>query len=269
MCSAVCVEYPFSWSSNCMRWRSRLKTVDGRALSEGEYFKPALLSFFVVSDDSMDRSVTRRNYIAINDFMLEGAIYFHLKSTSALSGRPSPLALPRRATPPSSSVHISGCGRMRACTRVQIKFQTESGQLVDISTTSADHAGLSKSSLKSRHYKIVFYKTAYYSFYLPCILVPLGEYFQVQDDFLHFGVATDIIDEYERCETRITGGRTRRRRRRSRRCMRKPGIRERYAEYEENADKRIVALIEKISEQPQAKAGEVVLRREVFSHRRV
>ena len=50
-----------------------------------------LQAFFLVSDDMMDQSVTRRdqpcwyrvegvNYIAINDsFMLEGAIYFLLK----------------------------------------------------------------------------------------------------------------------------------------------------------------------------------------------
>ena len=73
-----------------------------------------------------------------------------------------------------------------------------------------------------RHQKIVIYKTAYYSFYLPValamraahitspaafdlakkILVPLGEYFQVQDDYLDIAgtpeqigkIGTDIID---------------------------------------------------------------------------
>jgi len=81
-----------------------------------------------------------------------------------------------------------------------------------------------------RHSLIVIYKTAYYSFYLPValallfvgvppkyktsagevdpfkiaesILIPLGEYFQVQDDFLDFSgtpeqigkIGTDIVD---------------------------------------------------------------------------
>jgi farnesyl diphosphate synthase len=73
-----------------------------------------------------------------------------------------------------------------------------------------------------RHQLIVIYKTAYYSFYLPValgmryagiysdeayatalsILIPIGEYFQVQDDYLDcFGtpeqigkVGTDILD---------------------------------------------------------------------------
>jgi len=85
----------------------------------------------------------------------------------------------------------------------------------------------------SRHHLIVIYKTAYYSFYLPVacallvsqipetytiptnppstvkpyelalsILLPLGEYFQIQDDFLDFAgtpeqigkIGTDIVD---------------------------------------------------------------------------
>lgn len=74
----------------------------------------------------------------------------------------------------------------------------------------------------TRHQLIVIYKTAYYSFYLPValgmryagihsdeayaaalsILIPIGEYFQVQDDYLDcYGtpeqigkVGTDILD---------------------------------------------------------------------------
>ena len=76
--------------------------------------------------------------------------------------------------------------------------------------------------MTDRHHLIVVYKTAYYSFYLPValamhmsgvtseaaykqasdILVPLGEYFQVQDDYLDcYGdpkmigkIGTDILD---------------------------------------------------------------------------
>lgn len=78
------------------------------------------------------------------------------------------------------------------------------------------------SSTPARHHLIVLYKTAFYSFYLPvalamrmvgitdeslykqasAILLPLGEYFQVQDDYLDaFGkpevigkIGTDIQD---------------------------------------------------------------------------
>lgn len=73
-----------------------------------------------------------------------------------------------------------------------------------------------------RHQQIVIYKTAYYSFYLPValgmryagiysdeayatalsILIPIGEYFQIQDDYLDcYGtpeqigkIGTDILD---------------------------------------------------------------------------
>lgn len=88
-------------------------------------------------------------------------------------------------------------------------------------TAPEDNVDLSQFSL-SRHQLIVIYKTAYYSFYLPValamyyvglspeelhkeaksILLPLGEYFQVQDDYLDcFGtpeqigkIGTDILD---------------------------------------------------------------------------
>lgn len=76
--------------------------------------------------------------------------------------------------------------------------------------------------MKRRHHLIVVYKTAFYSFYLPVacamrmvgvetessyqkaldILLPLGEYFQVQDDYLDCyaspellgKIGTDILD---------------------------------------------------------------------------
>jgi len=100
-------------------------------------------------------------------------------------------------------------------------FQTEMGQLIDLITAPEDSIDLSKFSLR-KHHLIVVYKTAYYSFYLPvalamlfvgitsealfaqakAILIPLGEYFQVQDDYLDcYGspemigkIGTDIMD---------------------------------------------------------------------------
>lgn len=102
----------------------------------------------------------------------------------------------------------------------EVEFQTASGQMIDLITTIEGEKDLSKYSLPL-HRRIVQYKTAYYSFYLPVacallmagenlekhvevkdILVQMGIYFQVQDDYLDcFGspevigkVGTDIED---------------------------------------------------------------------------
>ncbi|XWS27691.1 hypothetical protein CRYUN_Cryun25bG0002900 [Craigia yunnanensis] len=102
----------------------------------------------------------------------------------------------------------------------EVEFQTASGQMIDLITTLQGEKDLSKYSL-SIHRRIVQYKTAYYSFYLPVacalhmagenldnhtdvknVLVEMGTYFQIQDDFLDcFGdpevigkVGTDIED---------------------------------------------------------------------------
>ncbi|CAD6972897.1 unnamed protein product [Tilletia controversa] len=183
-----------------------LLTTDGqgskiRELTEAEYFKAAILgwlvellqAYFLVADDMMDASITRRgqpcyyrvegiNNIAINDsFMLEGAIYYLLKKHF-------------RSEP--YYVHLLEL-------LLETTFQTEMGQLIDLITAPEDHVDLSKFSLE-KHHLIVVYKTAFYSFYLPValamrmagitddaqykaaldILIPLGEYFQVQDDYL-------------------------------------------------------------------------------------
>ncbi|KAL1937289.1 hypothetical protein VTO73DRAFT_13853 [Trametes versicolor] len=285
-----------------------VEILQGRVLGEDEYFKAALLgwciellqAFFLVSDDMMDQSVTRRgqpcwyrvegvSHIAINDsFMLEGAIYFLLKKHF----RTEPYY-----------VHLLELFH-------DTTFQTELGQLIDLITAPEDHVDLSKFSLE-KHQKIVIYKTAYYSFYLPValsmymtgiphtaqndpyalaqsILIPLGEYFQVQDDFLDFAqppellgkIGTDIVDN--KCSWCVNtalalanpaqrkvlddnyGRKDAAAEARVKALYEELGIRARFAAYEEAAYKRIVNLIETIPEKPQAKAGEVVLRREVF-----
>lgn len=190
-----------------------------RPLTEEEYFKAATLgwlvellqAFFLVSDDIMDSSITRRGkpcwyrqegvgMIAINDaFMLESAIYTLLKKH--FRSHPS---------------YVDMLELFHETT-----LQTELGQLCDLLTAPEDVVNLDNFSLEKYSF-IVIYKTAYYSFYLPVvlalqmlniatpknlkqaeeILIPMGEYFQVQDDYLdnfglpeHIGkIGTDIMD---------------------------------------------------------------------------
>ena len=121
------------------------------------------------------------------------------------------------------------------------------------------------------------------------ILVPLGEYFQVQDDFLDFAappevlgkIGTDIIDN--KCSWCVNtalalaspaqrrvlddnyGLKDKDAEARVKALYEELGIRERYAVYEEGAYKRIMGLIETIPvEGADVGAGEVRLKREVF-----
>lgn len=170
-----------------------------------------LQAFFLVSDDIMDSSVTRRGQpcwyrhqgvglIAINDaFMLESGIYVILKKHFR-----------------SHPAYIDLVELFHETT-----WQTELGQLCDLITAPEDNVNLGNFSM-DKYMFIVTYKTAYYSFYLPValalhylqlatpenlrqthdILIPLGQYFQVQDDFLDaYGdpsvigkIGTDIQD---------------------------------------------------------------------------
>lgn len=191
----------------------------GFTLSDEEYTQAAILgwciellqAYFLVADDMMDQSITRRGQpcwykvptvgnIAINDsFMLEAAIYFLLKKHFR-----------------AEKYYVDILELF-----LETTFQTELGQLIDLITAPEDSVDLSKFSL-AKHHLIVVYKTAFYSFYLPValamrfsgitneasyaqaldILLPLGEYFQVQDDFLDcYGapevigkIGTDILD---------------------------------------------------------------------------
>jgi len=163
-----------------------------------------LQACFLVLDDIMDESITRRGQpcwyklpevgkMAINDgLILETCIYLllgkHLKSHPAYH----------------RLVHLFH----------EVSMQTEMGQLLDM-TTEAPGGGLDFSRFTIERYKlIVKYKTAFYSFYLPVaaglilagleqeeaaleeargICLALGEYFQIQDDVLDcFGKPEDI-----------------------------------------------------------------------------
>lgn len=152
-----------------------------------------LQAFFLVSDDIMDSSHTRRGQpcwyripqvgmIAINDsFMLESSIFILLKKHFR-----------------SHPQYLEMIELFQETT-----FQTELGQTCDLLTAPEDDVDLGRFSME-KYIFIVRYKTAFYSFYLPValalhfceiateknlkqasdILIPMGEYFQVQDDYL-------------------------------------------------------------------------------------
>lgn len=171
-----------------------------------------LQAFFLVADDIMDESPTRRGQpawyrnkdvgiLAINDsFILESCIYRLLKKYF----RQDPYYVDLMEL-----IH-------------ETSYQTELGQMVDLLTAPENDINLDRFSIQKHRY-IVEYKTAYYSFYLPVamallmtgsttdspvfqtakdILIPLGVYFQVQDDYLDcYGdpevigkIGTDIED---------------------------------------------------------------------------
>eukprot|EP00160_Parvularia_atlantis_P002565 Unigene12133_Nuclearia_a/m.36890 Unigene12133_Nuclearia_a/g.36890 ORF Unigene12133_Nuclearia_a/g.36890 Unigene12133_Nuclearia_a/m.36890 type:complete len:348 (-) Unigene12133_Nuclearia_a:52-1095(-) len=194
--------------------------VGERALTADEALKCGVLgwtvewlqAFFLVADDIMDQSQTRRGQpcwykvdgvgnVAINDsFLLESCIYKLLKKYFK-----------------SAPYYGDLVELMHETT-----YQTELGQLVDLITAPEEHVDLNRFSM-AKYKWIVKYKTAFYSFYLPVamamlvagidkdskefrkaeeILLDMGEYFQVQDDYLDcFGdpavigkIGTDIQD---------------------------------------------------------------------------
>uniref|UniRef100_A0ABM5F4Q8 Farnesyl pyrophosphate synthase n=1 Tax=Pogona vitticeps TaxID=103695 RepID=A0ABM5F4Q8_9SAUR len=168
-----------------------------------------LQAFFLVADDIMDYSVTRRGHLcwykkegigldAVNDsFLLEASIYRLLKRYC----RDQPFYL--------NLLELF----------LEMTFHTEVGQTLDLIT--APSVDLDRFT-EERYKTIVKYKTAFYSFYLPvaaamymagidgeqehahakAILLEMGEFFQIQDDFLDcFGdpsvtgkIGTDIED---------------------------------------------------------------------------
>ncbi|KAF9517021.1 hypothetical protein BS47DRAFT_1326947 [Hydnum rufescens UP504] len=179
-----------------------------RPLEEEEYKRAAILGWcvemmqglFLVADDMMDHSLTRRGQpcwyqvvgmVAVNDTgCIEAAIYFLLRKYFR-----------------SEPWYIDVVEHF-----LETTFKTCMGQMVDLMTAPEDRLDISQFSLE-RHRITVIYKTSWYSFYLPVacaarfcgivdpstyslaqsILLPLGEYFQVQDDFLDAYAHPDVL----------------------------------------------------------------------------
>jgi farnesyl diphosphate synthase len=172
----------------------------GNDLTEQEVFLSCALgwciewlqAYFLVLDDIMDNSVTRRGQpcwfrvpqvgmVAINDGIL---LRNHIHRILKKHFRDKPYYV--------DLVDLFN----------EVELQTACGQMIDLITTFEGEKDLAKYSL-SIHRRIVQYKTAYYSFYLPVacallmagenlenhidvknVLVDMGIYFQVQDDYL-------------------------------------------------------------------------------------
>eukprot|EP00243_Klebsormidium_subtile_P001154 TRINITY_DN1198_c0_g1_i2.p1 TRINITY_DN1198_c0_g1~~TRINITY_DN1198_c0_g1_i2.p1 ORF type:complete len:366 (-),score=98.98 TRINITY_DN1198_c0_g1_i2:213-1310(-) len=187
-----------------------LRLLKEGGLTEEEEFRACALGwciewlqgYFLVEDDIMDKSVTRRGQpcwyrvpqvglIAINDgILLDSHIYRILKRHF-------------RALP----IYIDLVDLFH-----DVTYQTACGQQLDLITTPEGTVDLSKYTM-STYLKIVQYKTAYYSFYLPVacalylageaspenlqiaeeILIAMGTYFQVQDDYLDCYGAPEVI----------------------------------------------------------------------------
>lgn len=170
-----------------------------------------LQAYFLVADDIMDNSITRRGQpcwykvpevglVAINDgIILESCIYRILKKHFG-----------------SSPIYVHLMDLFH-----EVTHQTAHGQLLDTTTAPIGTVDLSRYTIET-YMRIVTYKTAFYTFYLPIacglrlhgytddsafkiaedICIKMGQYFQIQDDYLDcFGdpetigkVGTDIED---------------------------------------------------------------------------
>nr|ACN63187.1 farnesyl diphosphate synthase [Euphorbia pekinensis] len=229
----------FEWSPDSRQWVERmldynvpggklnrgLSVIDsykllkqGEELTEEEIFLASALgwciewlqAYFLVLDDIMDGSHTRRGQ----------PCWFRLPKVGMIAANDGIML--RNHIPRILKKHFRGKPYYVDLLDLfnEVEFQTASGQMIDLITTLEGEKDLNKYTL-SLHRRIVQYKTAYYSFYLPVacallmagesldnhidvqnILVQMGIYFQVQDDYLDcYGdpktigkIGTDIED---------------------------------------------------------------------------
>ena len=188
-----------------------------------------LQAFFLVADDMMDHSLTRRGQpcwykvpkvglTACNDcIVLEACIYKILKKNAASL----PCYVQARYSSPDLLLPPHAASQQLLELFHDVTYQTSCGQLVDLITAPIGVVDLSKYTIET-YMRIVTYKTAFYTFYLPAaiamhlsgvtdaaayalakdICIRLGQFFQIQDDYLDcFGdpavigkVGTDIQD---------------------------------------------------------------------------
>ncbi|KAL6520438.1 glycerol channel [Orobanche hederae] len=191
---------------------------EGKGLTEDEVFLASALgwcvewlqAYFLVLDDIMDNSHTRRGQ----------PCWFRVPKVGMIAANDGILL--RNHIPRILKIHFREKPYYVDLLDLfnEVEFQTASGQMIDLITTIEGEKDLSKYSLPL-HRRIVQYKTAYYSFYLPVacallmagenldnhvnvkdVLIDMGIYFQVQDDYLDcFGetekigkIGTDIED---------------------------------------------------------------------------
>ncbi|GMH37509.1 hypothetical protein BSKO_05382 [Bryopsis sp. KO-2023] len=161
-----------------------------------------LQAFFLVADDIMDNSITRRGQpcwfrkenvgmIAFNDsIILEASIYRILKKF----------------------FQKDPCYGLIMELFHETTAQTAHGQMLDLITSPPDKVDLTRYTVEN-YFNIITFKTAYYSFYLPIacglliagisdpacfdmakqILIPMGQYFQVQDDYLDCHADPEVL----------------------------------------------------------------------------
>ncbi|XP_024976981.1 farnesyl pyrophosphate synthase 2 [Cynara cardunculus var. scolymus] len=185
------------------------KLLKGGELADDEIFLASALgwciewlqAYFLVLDDIMDESHTRRGQ----------PCWFRLPKVGMIAANDGIIL--RNHIPRILKKHFRGKPYYVDLVDLfnEVEFQTASGQMIDLITTLVGEKDLSKYSL-SIHRRIVQYKTAYYSFYLPVacallmfgedldnhvavkdVLVEMGTYFQVQDDYLDCFGAPEVI----------------------------------------------------------------------------
>jgi len=199
--------------------------VSPRELTEEEVFLSQVLgwciewlqAFFLVADDLMDSSKTRRGEPCwyLTEKPIEGAdgekVGIFACNDSLIIETMLYRVLKRYFKGKDYYVDLFELFQ-------EVTFRTEVGQLLDLtSQPNTEKNNLDLFTLDT-YKKIVEYKTAYYSFYLPValamhmggivtpentavamdILLQMGEYFQIQDDYLDCYGAPEVIGKVGR-----------------------------------------------------------------------